>query len=74
MRRVAIVAVTVAGLALLGTGARGLAALDGRLADGAERPATKEVEIRQGLRGGDDCPWRERPEDRRPPLPDERRL
>jgi hypothetical protein len=74
MRRVAIVAVAIAGLVLLGTGAGGLAALDGRLNDAVERTSPREVEVRQELRDRDDCRWREHRDDRPPPLPDERRL
>jgi hypothetical protein len=74
MRRVAIVAVAVAGLGLLGTGVRGVAALDGRLADAIDDPPAREVEVRQELRDRDDCPGPEHRDEARPPLMDERRL
>jgi hypothetical protein len=74
MRRVATVAVVVAGVGLLGTGVRGLAAIDGRLADAADRPVTEEVDVKRELRGPDGCQWRERRDDRPAPLSDARRL
>ena len=58
VRRVAIVAVAVAGIGLFGTGVRGLAQLDDQLADAADRPATRDVKRELGQKG--DCPWRER--------------
>jgi hypothetical protein len=58
MRRVAILAVAVAGLGLFGTGVRGLTQVDEQLATAADRtPATHSV--KQGLDGRDDCPWRD---------------
>ncbi|MEA2330202.1 MAG: hypothetical protein QOH58_340 [Thermoleophilaceae bacterium] len=63
VRRVAIVAAAVAGLGLFGTGVRGLAQVDGQLADATERPATHQVKQKIEVRG--DCPWRERREERR---------
>ncbi|MGH2804604.1 MAG: hypothetical protein ACRDL4_16405 [Thermoleophilaceae bacterium] len=49
--------IAVAGLGLFGTGVRGLAEVDGDLADAArERPAANEVKRELGGRG--DCPWR----------------
>jgi hypothetical protein len=71
---VAIVAVAIAGLVLLGTGAGGLAALDGRLSDAVEGAPPKGIEVRQELRDRDDCRSRDHRDDRRPPLSDERRL
>lgn len=73
MRRLAIVAVGVAGLGLFGSGVHGIARLDGRLADADDRqPAVREAELRpeRGARG--ECPGH----DRRPgPSPeDSRRL
>ena len=57
MRRVAILAVAVAGLGLFGTGVRGLAQVDEQLATATERPVTQNVT--QGLDGDRDCPWRD---------------
>ncbi len=56
VRRTAILALAVAGLGLFGTGVRGLAQVDERLADVAERPVTHQVEQRLTR----DCPWQER--------------
>jgi hypothetical protein len=63
VRRVAIVAVAAAGLGLFGTGVRGLAQIDGELADDARAPQTREVKRELGPHG--DCPWRERTLERR---------
>jgi hypothetical protein len=57
MRRVAILAVAVAGVGLFGTGVRGLTQVDEQLATATERPATHSVE--QELDGRRDCPWRD---------------
>jgi hypothetical protein len=56
VRRTAILALALAGLGLFGTGVRGLAQVDERLANGAERPVTRQVEQRLPH----DCPWQER--------------
>jgi hypothetical protein len=61
VRRTAVLALAIAGLGLFGTGVRGLAQVDGRLADGTERPVTQEV--KQAL--PDDCPWQDRRDQRR---------
>ena len=58
MRGVAIGAIAVAGLGLFGTGVAGLAQVDGKLADAADRPAAKQVRDERGGKG--DCPKRER--------------
>jgi hypothetical protein len=52
------VAVAVAGVGLFGTGVRGLAALDERLADASDRPAVRDVKRKLEPKG--DCPWRPR--------------
>jgi hypothetical protein len=59
VRRVAIVAVAVAGIALFGTGVRGLTELDARLA-GAVSPAGQEIdtELRRESGQQGDCRWR----------------
>jgi hypothetical protein len=51
---VAIGTVAVAGLGLFGTGVHGLASVDGKLADAADRPAAHQV--RNELDARDDCP------------------
>jgi hypothetical protein len=56
MRRVAILAIAVAGVGLFGTGVRGLTQVDEQLATATERPAAHSVE--QDL-DGRDCPWRD---------------
>jgi hypothetical protein len=56
VKRVAILAVAVAGVGLFGTGARGLTQVDGQLATATERPATHEVRQELDAR---DCPWRD---------------
>lgn len=56
-----MLALALAGLGLFGTGVRGLAQVDGQLADATERPAAHQV--KQELPG--DCPWQERREQRR---------
>jgi hypothetical protein len=53
----AILGVAVAGLALFGTGARGLTQVDEELATATERPATHQV--RQEIDLKRDCPWRD---------------
>lgn len=54
MRGLAIGTIVVAGLGLFGTGVHGLAQVDGKLADAAERPAVKQVRDEPGAKG--DCP------------------
>jgi hypothetical protein len=63
VRRVAILAVGVAGLGLFGTGVRGLTQVDGQLASAAKRPAVHNV--RHDLEARDDCPGRVAPEEQR---------
>lgn len=58
MRAVAIGTIAVAGLGLFGTGVHGLAQVDGKLADAADRPAAKHVRDERGAK--DDCPKPER--------------
>jgi hypothetical protein len=58
VKGVAIGTIAVAGLGLFGTGVHGLAQVDGKLADAADRPAAKQVRDEPGARG--DCPRRER--------------
>ena len=58
MRRVAIGTIAIAGLGLFGTGVHGLAQVDGKLADVADRPAAKQVRDEPGAKG--DCPKPER--------------
>jgi hypothetical protein len=55
-----MVAVAVAGLGLLATGVRGIAGVDARLSDAAERPPVRQIDVRQGIRAPSDCPWSER--------------
>jgi hypothetical protein len=59
VRRLAIVAIAVAGVGLFGSGVRGLVQIDGVLADSANRPAAHKV--KRELGGRDDCPRLERP-------------
>jgi len=66
MRRLAIVTAVVCGLGLFGTGLRGVADVDGRLSDAADRPAVRELDVRQGTRAPGDCPGHERPEEPAP--------
>ncbi|HEV2873779.1 MAG TPA: hypothetical protein VGW14_01410 [Thermoleophilaceae bacterium] len=54
MKGVAIGTIAVAGLGLFGTGVHGLAQVDGKLADAAERPAVKQVRDESRAKG--DCP------------------
>jgi hypothetical protein len=49
----------IVGLGLLGGGVHGLAQVDGRLADAAERGTARDVELRQELPRRERCPWRE---------------
>jgi hypothetical protein len=58
VRGVAIGIAVVAGLGLFGTGVHGLAQVDGKLADAADRPAAKQVRDERGGKG--DCPKPER--------------
>jgi hypothetical protein len=58
VRGVAIGTIAVAGLGLFGTGVHGLAQVDGKLADAADRPAAKQVRDERGVK--DRCPERER--------------
>jgi hypothetical protein len=58
VRGVAIGIAAVAGLGLFGTGVHGLAQVDGKLADAADRPAAKQVRDERGAKG--DCPKPER--------------
>jgi hypothetical protein len=60
VRAVAIGTIAVAGLGLFGTGVHGLAQVDGKLADAADRPAAKQVRDERGAKG--DC---RKPERRR---------
>jgi hypothetical protein len=58
MRRVALLAVAVAGLGLFGTGVRGLTQVDEQLATAADRQAPtlnvkRELDVRR------DCPWQD---------------
>jgi hypothetical protein len=55
-----MVAVAVAGLGLLVTGVRGIAGVDARLSDAAERPPVRQIDVRQEIRAPGDCPWSER--------------
>lgn len=72
MKRLGIVAAAVTGVALFGTGLAGVADVDGRLSDAAERPAPLQIDVRQETRTPGDCPRREPREEA--PLPDELRL
>ena len=54
----AIGTIAVAGLGLFGTGVHGLAQVDGKLADAADRPAAKQVRNEAGAKR--DCPKPER--------------
>lgn len=67
-----MVAVAVAGLGLLATGVRGIAGVDARLSDAAERPPVRQIDVRQETRAPGDCPWSERRYE--PPPRDELRL
>jgi len=58
VRGVAIGTIAVAGLGLFGTGVHGLAQVDGKLADAADRPAARQV--RDEPDGKGDCPKPER--------------
>jgi hypothetical protein len=58
VRGVVIGTIAVAGLGLFGTGVHGLAQVDGKLADAADRPAVKQVRDEPGSKG--DCPKPER--------------
>jgi hypothetical protein len=74
VKRLAIVAIAAAGIGLFGTGMRGIAALDGRLAEADDRePVVREVELKRELGAREDCPAHEGRDDP-PPLPDERQL
>jgi hypothetical protein len=55
-----MVAVAIAGLGLLATGVRGIAGVDARLSDAAERPPVRQIDVRQEIRAPGDCPWSER--------------
>ena len=70
VRRLSVVVAALVGVALFGTGVQGLAQIDGRLSDAAERPVVHEVELRQEIPPAGDCPWR----DRREPPDELRRL
>jgi hypothetical protein len=50
-----VLAVAVVGLALFGTGVRGLTQVDDQLASSTERPAVHQVRQELEVRG--DCPW-----------------
>ncbi len=54
----AIGTIAVAGLGLFGTGVHGLAQVDDKLADAADRPAVKQVRDEPGSKG--ECPKLER--------------
>jgi hypothetical protein len=60
VRGAAIATVAVAGLGLFGTGIAGLAQVDGKLADAADRPVVRDVKNGSGAAKGD-CPYREQP-------------
>ena len=66
VKRLAIVAVAVVGVGLFGSGLRGVADVDGRLSDAADRPVVRELEVRQKIRAPGDCPGRERHEEPAP--------
>jgi hypothetical protein len=55
-----MVAAAIAGLGLLATGVRGIAGVDARLSDAAERPPVRQIDVRQEIRAPGDCPWSER--------------
>jgi hypothetical protein len=55
VRRVAVGTIAIAGLGLFGTGVHGLAQVDGKLADAANRPAVQDVRNELGGKRGD-CP------------------
>ncbi len=73
MRRLALAATAVVGVALFGTGVRGVTNVDGRLSEGADKPALREIDVRQKTRGPGDCPGRREHRDELPPR-DELRL
>jgi hypothetical protein len=58
-----MVVVAVAGLGLLGTGVSGMAGVDARLSDAADRPAVRQIDVRQEIRAPGDCPSRKNPHD-----------
>jgi hypothetical protein len=73
MKRLLMVGTAVAGVALFGTGLSGVANVDSRLSDAADRPAAPvHIDVRQETRTPGDCPWREHREEA--PLRDELRL
>jgi hypothetical protein len=55
----AIGTIAVAGIGLFGTGVHGLAQVDGKLADAADRPKVHDVRDEPGATKGD-CPRPER--------------
>ena len=67
MKRLIAATAAVAGVALFGTGLAGVADVDGRLSDAAERPAPLQIDFKQETRKPGDCPWRERREEAPPP-------
>jgi hypothetical protein len=58
MRRVALLAIGLAGLGLFGTGVRGLTQVDEQLASAADRQAPT-LNVKQELDGRRDCPWQD---------------
>jgi hypothetical protein len=58
MRRVALLAVAVAGLGLFGTGVRGLTQVDEQLATAADSQAPA-LNVKQELDVRRDCPWQD---------------
>lgn len=58
MRRVATLAVAVAGLGLFGTGVRGLTQVDQQLATAADRPPAAQ-DVKRELDVRRDCPWQD---------------
>jgi hypothetical protein len=60
VRRVAFVAIAVAGVGLFGSGVRGLTQLDGQLADATGPTEIRSVGDRSEPRH--DCPWGSNPE------------
>jgi hypothetical protein len=58
MRRVALLAVAVAGLGLFGTGVRGLTQVDEQLATAADRQAPT-LNVKRELDARRDCPWQD---------------